>query len=58
MKVFARFSTPEEHEQLVQGIIKEKQIRARLEELKEIKKKGFRTIADLNEELDCRKKRE
>jgi hypothetical protein len=30
MKVFARFSTPEEHDQLVQGIIKEKQIRFRL----------------------------
>jgi transcriptional adapter 2-alpha len=48
MKVFARFSTPEEHDQLVQGIIKEKQIRARLEELKENKKIGFRTIAELN----------
>jgi transcriptional adapter 2-alpha len=34
MKVFARFSSPEEHEQLVQGIIKEKQIRVRLTELK------------------------
>ena len=30
MKVFARFSTPEDHDQLVQGIIKEKQIRFRL----------------------------
>ena len=48
MKVFARFSSPEEHEQLVQGIIKEKQIRVRIEELKEFKKKGFRCIADLN----------
>jgi len=27
MKVFARFNTPEDHEKLVQGIIKEKQIR-------------------------------
>ena len=31
MKVFARFSSSEEHEQLVQGILKEKQIRVRLE---------------------------
>ena len=30
MKVFARFSAPEEHEQLVQGFIKEKQIRAKI----------------------------
>lgn len=34
MKVFARFSTPEDHDKLVQGIIKEKQIRQRLEDLK------------------------
>lgn len=30
MKVFARFSSADEHEKLVQGIIKEKQIRQRL----------------------------
>lgn len=34
MKIFARFSTPEDHDKLVQGIIKEKQIRQRLEDLK------------------------
>ena len=34
MKVFARFNTAEEHEKLVQGIIKEKEIRQRIEELK------------------------
>jgi len=27
MKMFCRYSTPEEHEAIVQGIIKEKQIR-------------------------------
>ncbi len=57
MKVFARFSSPEEHEQLVQGILKEKQIRARLEELKDIKKKGFRSIAELNSELESHSRR-
>lgn len=31
MKVFARFNTAEEHERLVQGIIKEKEIRQRIE---------------------------
>ena len=49
MKVFARFSNPEEHEQLVQGFIKEKQIRSRLAELKDIKKKGFKSVSDLND---------
>lgn len=49
MKVFARFSHPEEHEQLVQGFIKEKQIRSRLAELKDIKKKGFKSVSDLSD---------
>lgn len=31
MKVFSRFNSAEEHEQLVQGIIKEKEIRQRIE---------------------------
>lgn len=44
MKVFARFNSPEHHEHLVQSIIREKQIRQRIEELKELKKKGFRTL--------------
>lgn len=47
MRVFARFSSAEEHEQLVQGIIREKQIRQRIEELKEFKKKGFKTLAEV-----------
>lgn len=58
MKVFARFSTPEEHDQLVQGIIKEKQIRSRLDELKELKNKGFRNLNDTNEDLESKKKKE
>ena len=31
MKVFARFSSAKEHEELVKGIIREKQIRQRIE---------------------------
>lgn len=34
MKVFARFNSCEDHERIVQSIIKEKQIRQRIEELK------------------------
>ena len=33
MKAFARFNTAEDHELLVQGIIKEKKIRSRIKEL-------------------------
>ena len=58
MKVVARFSTPDEHEQLVQGIIKEKQLRQRIAELKELQAKGFRTWGDVEEELEGKKKKE
>jgi transcriptional adapter 2-alpha len=51
MKVFARFSTAEEHEKLVQGILKEKQIRQRLEYLKDLKSKGFRTLSEAEDEI-------
>jgi len=33
MKPFARFNTPHDHQKLVQGIIKERNIRARIEQL-------------------------
>jgi transcriptional adapter 2-alpha len=58
LKVFARFNTAEDHERLVQAVIKERQIRQRIEELKEFKKKGFRTLAEIDEELDGKKKKE
>jgi transcriptional adapter 2-alpha len=43
---------------LVQGIIKEKQIRQRIEELKEFKKKGFRTLAEVEDELENKKRKD
>lgn len=56
LKVFARFNSADNHEKLVQAVIKERQIRQRIEELKEFKKKGFRTIAEMEEELEGKKK--
>ncbi len=47
MKVFARFNTADDHEKLVQGIIKEKQIRQRIEELKFYKKLGIKTFEEV-----------
>lgn len=58
MKVFARFSAPEEHEQLVQGIIKEKQIRSKIQQLEENKKIGFTTLSALQEEIEGKRKKE
>ena len=45
MKSFARYSTQEEHEGLVMGIVREKLIRQKLEDLYELRSKGYRAIA-------------
>lgn len=58
MKVFARFNTPEEHEKLVHSIIEEHHMRQRVEELKELKKKGAKTLLDFEEDLLHKKRRE
>jgi transcriptional adapter 2-alpha len=58
MKVFSRFHSYEDHEKLVQGIIREKQIRQRIEELRELKKKGFRTLAEVEDELESKRLKE
>ena len=58
LKVFARFSSPEEHDQLVQGFIKEKQVRAKLEELRDLKKKGFKTVVDLSQNIWIKRKKD
>ena len=46
MKVFARFSTVEDHQKLIQGLLKERDLRRRLLYLKELKHKGFSSISE------------
>ncbi|GAX86040.1 hypothetical protein CEUSTIGMA_g13455.t1 [Chlamydomonas eustigma] len=47
LRVFARYgAAPGEHEQLVEGILLESRLRARLQELKEYRRHGIRTLAD------------
>ena len=58
MKVFARFTTVHEHEALVQGLIRQRQLAKELNDLKELKKKGIRTMQEANEELECKKRKE
>lgn len=58
MKVLARFNTPEDHEKLVQGIIKEKQLRQRIAELRELQAKGIRSWGEVEEELEGKKKKD
>jgi hypothetical protein len=51
VKVFSRFSSADTHQALVRGLLKEKEIRQIIEELKEFKKKGFRNLREVEQEL-------
>ena len=58
MKVFARFNNPEEHDKIVQGFIKEKQLRQRIAQLKELKAKGLKTLGEVEDQMDNKKKKD
>ena len=47
LKIFARFNSQQDHEELVQGIYKEKMLRQRIEELRFYKKLGLKTFEDV-----------
>lgn len=51
MKVFARFNLPEDHQKIVQGLVKERQIRQRITELKQFRKMGMKSLAEVEEYL-------
>ena len=51
MKIFARFQTKEEHEALVQNIIKERNLRRRIEELKAYKELNMNTYEEVEVDL-------
>lgn len=57
LKVFARFQTPEEHDKLVQNIVKERELRRRIEELLAYKRLGLKTFDDVEVNIFLRKKR-
>ena len=40
MKIFARFNTPEEHEKLVNSLLKERMLREMIEQLRYFKSKN------------------
>jgi transcriptional adapter 2-alpha len=44
LKPFARYSSPEEHQRLIDGLIEEKKLRARIEELKQYRRLGFKSF--------------
>jgi transcriptional adapter 2-alpha len=47
LKPFARFHTEEEHENLIKNIVKERNIRKRIEELMAYKKLGLKSISEI-----------
>lgn len=47
LKVFARFQTPDEHDKQVQNIVKERELRRRIEELLAYKRLGLKTFEDV-----------
>jgi len=44
MKIFARFNKPEDHERLVNSLIKERMLREVIEQLKYFRSKGMTTL--------------
>lgn len=47
LKPFARFHSEEQHEKLIQNIVKERNLRKRIEELMAYKKLGLKSISEI-----------
>lgn len=58
LKPFARFSTPEDHEKLISGLIRERELRKRIDELSFYKKQGLKTFQDIENYLNEKKKKD
>jgi transcriptional adapter 2-alpha len=52
MKIFARFNTPEDHEKLVNSLIKERLLREVIEQLKLFKSKGLTSLDQIEKFID------
>lgn len=48
MKIFSRFQTEEEHDRLVQNIVKERNLRRRIEELRAYKELNLKTFEEVD----------
>lgn len=57
MKIFARFNTPEDHEKLVNSLIKERLLREVIDQLKYFKSKGCTTLDQIEKFIDTQKKK-
>ena len=52
MKIFARFNTSEEHEKLLNSMLKERMIREILERLRYFKNKGCLSLNDIEKYIE------
>ncbi|XP_042432352.1 transcriptional adapter ADA2-like isoform X2 [Zingiber officinale] len=57
-KVFVRFLSQEEHEDLVKSVIEERKIQRRIQELQECRSAGCRTLAEAKTYTEQKRKRE
>lgn len=57
MKIFARFNSPEEHERIVNCIIKERLLREVIDQLKFFKSKGLTSLDQIEKFIDAQRKK-
>mmetsp|Transcript_22719 Transcript_22719/g.17145 ORF Transcript_22719/g.17145 Transcript_22719/m.17145 type:complete len:217 (+) Transcript_22719:345-995(+) len=58
MKVFARFNTAEDHERIVNSLLKERLLREVIEQLKFFKSKGLTSMDQIEKFIDSQKKKQ
>ena len=56
MKIFARFNTAEDHEKLVQNLLKERMLREVIEQLKYFQSKGCSSVEQIEKYVESLKK--
>ena len=56
MKIFARFNTEEEHQKLVQNLIKERLLREVIEQMKFFRSKGLTSLDQIDRDVDSQRK--
>ena len=52
MKIFARFNTAEDHDKLVNSLLKERLLREVIEQLKYFKAKGLKSLEDIEKYIE------
>jgi len=58
LKQFLQILTPEEYEEFITGLAREKQLRARVKQLQDYRRKGIKTIAESEKYEEEKRKRE